>query len=331
MIAPAFLSRRGASDMDRETWLAERRNGITATEVVKLASYKTGAARARAMDVLASEKINGGSFEGNQYTEWGNDREPVLEEWAEFSFGFTPESRIAHAEQDRQHLASVDAWRVDPDGTLHLAELKTSGKRLTYDLCVEKGYVDQCLWQMYVTGAADALVLWEERLDNPDGPGFIPGVRGTILVERDQERINVLVGYATAFLLVLMDRLTGDDGSVNDPMLDDIVTQLQDAKATVAELDPKVRDMMESSGMTSAKTARWQVSYEASDPKPVPDLTAFAKAHPLEYKRLEEIADERTALHADEVAAIVALQASFTKMGAAPKPTLRITARKDAK
>lgn len=316
MSAPAFLARRGPSDLDREAWLAERRNGITATEVASIASYKTKAGRVKAMNSLADEKINGSSFDGNQYTDWGKEREPALEEWAEFAFGFTPESRLAYAEQDRQHIASIDGWRVDQDGTLHLAEFKTSGKRLTDELLAEKGYVDQCLWQMYVTGAADAMVFWEERLSDPDGSGFIPGVRGTIRVERDDDRIAVLVGYATEFLLILMDRMTGSDGSVDDPMLDDLVSRLQDAKATVAELDPQVRTMMESSGMSSAKTHHWQVSYEAGEARSVPDLDAFRLAHPDEAAELERL---------------TVLASTFTKRGTKPKPTLRISPRKDVK
>lgn len=343
--APAFLDRRGASDQDRPAWLAGRRNGVTATEVAKLGAYKTNAARQKAMGTLAVEKISGDDgFSGNRYTEWGVEREPVLEEWAHFMFGFTPESRLAYAEDDIQHIASIDAWRVDDDGTLHLAEFKTSGKQLTWAILVEKGYVDQALWQMYVTGAQSNLVMWEERLDDGKG-GFKAGVRGTILVARDEARIAVLVGYATAFLLVLMERMTGSDGSVDDPMLDDIVTRLQDAKATVAELDPKVRAMMTSSGVTSSKTAHWNVSYEAADAKAIPDPEAFEKAHPKEVKRLKAIDTARAALvkkHAaelaeldasvvDEVATINALRAPFTKLGDKPNPVLRITARKDAK
>lgn len=335
--APAFLERRGASDMDRPAWLGERRNGVTASEIARLGSYKTAAARKKCYGTLAEEKIaaSDDDWKGqrmDRYRQWGKQREPVLEEWAAFAFGFTPESRLAHAAQDRQHLASVDGWRLDAQGNVHLAEFKTTNKPLTWDLCDEKGYVDQCQWQMWVTGAVDCLILWEERLDDSDNrDGFLPGTRGTLLIERDDKRIAELVSYATEFLIVLMERMVGNDGSVDDPMLDDLVTRLQDAKATVAELDPQVRDMMSRSGMTSAKTAHWNVSHEAGEAKGVLDTEAFAKTHPLEAKRLLEIAAARAALHREEVAEIELLRQSFTKRGDPPKPTLRITARKDAK
>lgn len=343
MIAPAFLARRGPSDLDREQWLIARCNGITASEIAKLGSYKTKAARVKAYGTLADEKIaevhdNWRGARMDRYRQWGNEREPVLEEWAQFAFGFTPESRLAYSEQDRQHLASVDGWKVDADGTLHLAELKTTNVPLTHAICDKKGYVDQTLWQMHVTDAVDALVLWEERLDDPDSDYFIAGQRGTLLIERDQDRIDELVSYATEFLVVLMERLTGNDGSVDDPMLDDIVTRLMDAKNAVSVLDPQVREMMSVSGMTSAKTKHWNVSYEAPAAKPILDTGAFVKAHPKFAKRLIAIKNERDALvaqfdaeHAEEIEKITALQASFTKMGEKPNPTLRITARKDVK
>ena len=358
--ATTFLDRRGASDFDRPAWLLERMNGVTATEVSKLAAYKTAAGRNKAMGTLADEKVNdSNTFKGNRYTDWGSAREPALEEWAEFAFGFIPESRIAYAEHDRQHLASIDGWKVDADGTLHLAELKTSGKPLTYALLTEKGYVDQTLWQMHVTGGVDALVFWEHRVEV--GGEFVPGVRGTIMVERDEARIAKLIEYATAFLLVLMDRLVGHDGSMDDPMLDDIVTRLQGAKALVKELDPKVREMMESSGMTSAKTAKWNVSYEAAEPNQIADLAGFKKALPDQAAELETIATEREEYRLDELeqiekeraeyrldeldkiiaeradyrlselGQITAMQAKYTKAGEVGNPTLRITIRKDAK
>jgi hypothetical protein len=321
--------------MDRPAWLAARRNGVTASEVSRLGKYKTAAARKKCYGTLADEKIEASDddWKGqrmDRYRQWGKEREPVLEEWANFAFGFTPESRLAFSATDRQHLASVDGWKVDDRG-VHLAEFKTTNKPLSWDLADEKGYVDQCQWQMWVTDAVDDLILWEMRLDDPDSDGFLPGERGTLLIVRDDQRIAELVSFATEFLIVLMQRMVGDDGSVDDPMLDDIVTRLQDAKAAAAELDPQVRHMMSSSGMTSAKTAHWMVSYEAGSAKDVLDTVSFAKAHPLEARRVIEIAAERAALHRDELAAIMELQTKFTKKGDPPNPTLRITARKDAK
>lgn len=307
--------------MDRPAWLAARRNGVTASEIARLGAYKNAASRKNCYGTLADEKIaeSPDDWRGkrmDRYRQWGKEREPVLEEWAAFAFGFTPESRLAWSESDRQHLASVDGWKVDAADNVHLAEFKTTNKPLTIAECQEKGYVDQVQWQMHVTGAVDTLVFWEERLEDQDTGEFYPGDRGTLLIERDQARIDTLVGYASEFLVVLMQRMVGDDGSVDDPMLDDIVTELQEAKAKVADLDPKVRDMMSKSGMTSAKTAHWNISHEAGTAKDVPDMDAFRAAHPEEAAELDRI---------------VALAATFTKRGTTPKPTLRITQRKDAK
>lgn len=331
---PAFLDRRGASDRNRQEWLAERRQGVTATEVAMLGSYKTKAGRVKAFDRLASEKLDGDPFDGNQYTDWGSAREAVLEEWAEFSHGFQPESRITRASQNPRHLASIDGWRVDAEG-VHLAEHKTAGKSLTMDLLVEKGYVDQCQWQMYVTDAVDALVFWEERVSSPSG--FVPGDRGTILIKRDDKRIAQLIGFADEFLVVLDQRMSGDDGTEDDPILDDAVTRLQNAKATVAELDPLVRQMMTVAGKSAAKTSHWVVTYEAGEPKPVPDPDAFAAAHPDDAADLPTLLElQATAFEkafpeeAARLQSILDLSAQYTKPGRAPNPTLRISLRKDA-
>jgi len=359
--APAFLSRRGASDIDRPAWLAEREGGVTASEIAKLGSYKTTAGRNRAMGTLAQEKLTGDqNFNGNRYTNWGVEREPILEEWAEFAHGFTPESRIARSEHEPQHLASIDGWRVDPDGTLHLAEIKTTGEPLTREALVKKGYVDQTLWQMYVTDAVDALVMWEIREDDGNG-WFVPGERGTILVKRDDARIAKLIEYATATLLVMMDYRAGEDGSKDDPMLDDMIDRLMEAKATEKELDPKVREMMSLAGMTAAKTSKWNVSYEAADPKDIPAPELFEEQLPEQASILEELRKERQDYLREEIEAIeldrgeyrrdeleakikereehrveefqelLSIAEKFTKKAAKGNPTLRITARKDVK
>ena len=70
-------ARAGASDQDREQWLAERRRGVTATELrdIMLASN-----RDVAIADLVKKKREGDRFTGNAYTDWGNDREPVIAE-----------------------------------------------------------------------------------------------------------------------------------------------------------------------------------------------------------------------------------------------------------
>ena len=61
-------------NIDEELWLAERRKGVTATEVAKLAKGQPAARR----DVLA-EKVSGErTFFGNKFTDWGLERELAL-------------------------------------------------------------------------------------------------------------------------------------------------------------------------------------------------------------------------------------------------------------
>lgn len=290
------------------------------------------------MEKIAAAKIadSEGDWRGermDRYRRWGKEREPIIEEWAHFGFGFTPESRMAYAASNRLHTASIDGWRVDDEG-LHLAEHKTSNVPLDEEKCAEKGYDVQVQWQMHVTDAVDTMVFWEERLNDPSSEtGFAPGARGTVLIARDDAMIAVLVGYAEEFLSILQERAFGDDGSTDDPMLDDIVTRLETAKATVKELDPKVRQMM--TGIGSAKTPHWVVSYESGAAKEVPDPDRFAAEHPEEAAELERIALVKatafeTAFPEEAVALarITALRAAYTRLET-PNPTLRITKRKD--
>jgi hypothetical protein len=158
-----------------------------------------------------------------------------------------------------------------------------------------------------------------------------------------------------------LDEQAGDDGSVEDPMLDDIVERLQKAKADVKELDPMLREMLDSSGMTAAKTAKWNVSYEPADAKLVPAPELFAEKLPeqaaelaeiikaradfllmeveaieedrAQYRRaeLEEKLKERSEYRLSELQEITSMAEKFTKLGAPGSPVLRITARKDSK
>ena len=70
-----LFARAGASDQDRAAWLAERRQGVTATEMAKIMS---SGSRERAISDLVKQKREGDSFTGNVYTEWGKEHEPII-------------------------------------------------------------------------------------------------------------------------------------------------------------------------------------------------------------------------------------------------------------
>lgn len=193
-----LLARAGASDKDRDLWLAERSQGITATEIRDLVTGKK-----RQDDLIAlklGRKVD--SFTGNQYTDWGTEREPIIAAGLR-GIGVEPESRVFHGERDSRHLASPDGVGVEFDGEVVLSEIKTSGKdvRRGTPAYAETGYELQMQWSMWVTGATRCLFAFEERI--AVAGGFAPGQLFTEWVERDEAVIADLVTRADAFLAEL--------------------------------------------------------------------------------------------------------------------------------
>lgn len=149
-------ARAGASDQDRDAWLAQRRTGITATEAKRLMLGEPA-------ELLALEKVMGAPFEGNRYTQWGKLREPFIAASVSREMPYLHEEhRVFHARNQPRHLASPDMIGVRDDGSLILSEIKTSGRDLSnvavYD---STGYFFQMQWQMYVLEATSCWMVAE--------------------------------------------------------------------------------------------------------------------------------------------------------------------------
>jgi YqaJ-like viral recombinase domain len=165
-VHPVFaelLSRAGASDTDRPAWLAERLGGLTATEVRDL-MVKGPTFRRELIALKLGLRVD--TFSGNQFTAWGNKREPIIAAWIEFRFGIVPESRVFRAAGNARLLASPDGVAFDEFADmLLLSEVKTSGHDIApgttkFD---EVGYLFQMIWGMRVTGARKCLYAWEQH------------------------------------------------------------------------------------------------------------------------------------------------------------------------
>lgn len=172
---------------------------VTASEVAALASGGTST-----WANLRAEKAGGKSrWGGNEYTEWGHEREPVIAEAVRAIYPLLQaNSRLVIQDADPR-------WRATPDmigdKIAMLCQIKTvlwKGKK--WELVdVLKTYYDQCQWEMFVTGAHVNLLAIEyyDRLE--DGvfvPTFLFEDPHIIPIERDDDRITELVAIAEQFV-----------------------------------------------------------------------------------------------------------------------------------
>ncbi|ARC57566.1 hypothetical protein AS850_10820 [Frondihabitans sp. 762G35] len=178
-----------ADSTDRIAWLRARSTGITATDVARLSS-------AAAIQAVVIDKLYGSGFAGNAYTDHGRAREPEIARWVERHHSIAPSSKLFHSRHRKQHLATPDGVGQRPDGTVVLAEIKTTKKEWR---SIPRSYLRQVWWQQYVLGAERTLVVWEQHVD------FVPmsGDPHCQWVERDDNEIHRLVTLADQVLETL--------------------------------------------------------------------------------------------------------------------------------
>lgn len=186
-----YLQRVVADGTDRVAWMRARARGITATDVSKLSTP-------RSVETAAWHKLNPNGFGGNAFTQHGNEREPEIAAWVLREFGIEPSKALFHASEDRRHLATPDGLVAHADGTLVLAEIKTTNKVWR---SIPRNYLRQIWWQQYVLGAERTLMVWE-RHEN-----FVPvGDPECQWVERDENEIARLVSLADQMIDELIRR-----------------------------------------------------------------------------------------------------------------------------
>lgn len=173
------------ADHERESWLRYRRTGITATDAARLAT--TASVRA-----VVNDKLYGGSFQGNAYTEFGRQREPEIAAWVRREHGIEPCGLLLHAAENARHLATPDGL-VHRDGEVVLAEIKTTNKPWSR---IPRNYLRQVWWQQYVTGAGRTLLVWE-RHENFVVQDAQPR---SVWIHRDEREIAKLVQLADEVL-----------------------------------------------------------------------------------------------------------------------------------
>ena len=325
-------ARAGASDAQRDAWLAERRAGITATEIRDLVMGKTR--QQDLIDLKLGRKTD--TFTGNAYTEWGKKREPVIAEGVR-GFGIEPESRVFHGAVDSRHLASPDGIGVDFDGALILSEIKTSGWdiRVGTEHYEQTGYALQMQWCMWVTGADRCLFVFEERIDASGE--FHAGQTYTAWVERDDEQIARLVAVADGFLAE-MDRQREGGGPVIDEAVDthavNYLRGLAAEKEGKALKEASYKALLEAGVSQESPLAR--VTFTPGKPaseftEEVVDLEAAMAALPKETAALERAKARVVKLQAEWDALANEHKKTVTSTTGGTKPRVTVTAGKGTK
>lgn len=293
-IAPAIAdleSRAGASDRDREAWLAERRSGVTATEVRDLAIGKLR--KQDLIDLKLGRTVD--TFTGNAFTQWGKDREGVIA-GVMSGEGFREETRVFHHPGNSRYLASPDGIRIDFDENLDVLEIKTAKHDLPpgSDVEKEKGYALQVQWVMFVVGARRGRYVVEERIGNPRD-GFVVGELHRHWIERNDELIRALQIIADEFLAEL-DRQREEGAPAIDEHVDTLAVNY--LRGLAAEKDGKAlkessyRALVEAG--VSQKSELASVTFTPGKPAvseevEVVDLEAAAKARPDEFAHMQKV------------------------------------------
>ncbi len=348
-------ARAGASDQYRELWLAERRNGPTATEIRDL--YLGKLTVRELVDRKLGRTPEIGDLSHIPVIGWGKEREPIIAAEVQRRYMIAPESRVFKASDHPRKLASPDGVGVDFDGELVVSEIKTAGKDIApgTDAYRSKGYEAQMVWVMRVTGARRCLYAWEQRLTLSGLQGFEPGELKFEWVEWNETLAARLERIADDFLAALdaaaAEPVTEPGERVIDEELDtlavnylrglDLEKQAKDLK------DPAYRQMFElldAGEPVVQESALARVSFTPAvvEERAVIELDqvrAKAEAPAGLYERLEQAEDDlRQAQEAVErEAALVA--AHEEKYGAqtgttqvvVKKATLRVTAAKETK
>ena len=346
--------RAGASDRDRALWLAERAQGITATEVRDLYLRRITVAGLIAKKLAGPEpELTGG------YIKWGRTREPVIAAVIESIYpALLPESRVFHAADNARFLGSPDGVGVVNDA-LVVSEIKTSKYPigLGSDTEAKKGYQAQMTWVMRVTGARRCLYAWElhddvflERANGeyePEPVGLVPVMEW---LDYDEALAKQLETIAVGFLVALDAAKAGDVAEIDeelDTLALNYLRGLEVEKEGKALKEVSYRSIIEivdagESVVQESSLARVSWSPEVVEEKPVVELDqvrAKAAAPAGLYERLEQAEDDlrqaKDALEREQQA-VTAHEAAFrvevrTERVVVKKAALRVTAAKGTK
>lgn len=221
---------------DPQAWLAGHNEGVSATEVATLIRGGAGAWAG-----LRAQKSGVRPYLDNPAIRHGSAREPVIAEFARASFGLIPCSLLVAHPDNHLYRASPDA--ISPDGS-EVGEFKTTKHDWDSLDDVPPRYIDQMLWQMFVTGARHARLVFEPH------EGFIPlyPFPKVLNLDYDEPRVEELRAVADEFM-------AGGEVDAAAVELDALLAErveakrdADDAARVVSELDRRIREFASAAG-----------------------------------------------------------------------------------
>lgn len=185
-----------SASTDKQKWLEYRNRGVTATDINKIISptLKLSSQRIKLLETKKDTSITANNSEPriNTYMQHGNEREPIIVQWASGNFNMTGNDVLFHGE-NIQHLATPDGL-----GENFVAEIKTSIKPIHE---IKQGYMNQIQWQMHVLQVDKCLFLVEQHNN------FKPLSIEYEWIYRDEQRIKLIEKHVNMFLNELNNEL----------------------------------------------------------------------------------------------------------------------------
>jgi hypothetical protein len=175
------LARGLADSRDRVGWSKARSGTMGASDVAKFSKVES-------VPLYVKGKLFS-PFSGNDFTSHGNDREPVILAAFSFEQNFT----LFHSADNVRHTATPDGLKWGGNGSLLLAEAKTTAKEFR---TIPLAYRRQVWWAQYVMGTDRTLFMWEVH----DGFNPVRMEPDSIIIERDDAAVENMIIIADLVL-----------------------------------------------------------------------------------------------------------------------------------
>jgi hypothetical protein len=219
---------------DRAQWLEKRRDGVTATDIARLARGGTNTWAA-----VHAEKAGKERHFSNSAMEHGKNREPVIARFAQSMYGLYHSTALLSWNTEGRFLATPDLRGA---GKHKVGDIKTTVHDWRTLDEVPGRYIDQLLWQMLVVGEKHAALIFEPH---ENGIPLYPTPQ-LLVVDWDSARVAKL--QATAYEFLAEDGTPDEDAAILDALLTDAAMrkELADAAAkSYASADAAIEEYLE--------------------------------------------------------------------------------------